>query len=92
MVVDDLHTAFGRTPRVKARRRQFIEQHLGANDLMAVVHTGGPTDASQEFTSNKRLLLAAVDRTMGRKLDSATIDEDRRVLPHTRRGVRPAIR
>src|SRR5262249_42489273 len=30
------------------------------------------TDASQEFTSNKRLLLAAVDKTMGRKLDSAT--------------------
>jgi VWFA-related protein len=73
MVVDDLHTYFGRTPRVRAAARQFIQQHLGANDLMAVVHTAGPSDASQEFTSNKRLLLAAVDRTMGRKLDSATV-------------------
>src|SRR5580765_4186957 len=73
MVVDDLHTYFGRTPRVKAAAREFIQQHLGANDLMAVVHTAASSDASQEFTSNKRLLLAAVDRTLGRKLDSATI-------------------
>lgn len=73
MVVDDLHTYFGRTPRVRAAAREFIQQHLGANDLMAVVHTAGASDASQEFTSNRRLLLAAVDRTMGRKLDSATV-------------------
>jgi VWFA-related protein len=73
MVIDDLHTYFGRTPRVRAAARQFIQQYLGANDLMAVVHTAGASDASQEFTNNKRLLLAAVDRTFGRKLDSATI-------------------
>src|SRR5581483_11929435 len=70
MVIDDLHTRFGRTQRVKAAARQFIEKRLGANDLMAVVHTAGPTDASQEFTNNKRLLLAAVDKTQGRKLAS----------------------
>ena len=73
MVIDDLHTNFGRSPRVKAVARQFIERHLGANDLMAVVHTFGPTDASQEFTSNTRLLLAAVDRVMGQKLTSSTV-------------------
>ncbi|MGE5245895.1 MAG: VWA domain-containing protein [Betaproteobacteria bacterium] len=73
MVIDDLHTLFGRTDRVKRAAREFIEQHLGANDLMAVVHTAGPTDASQDFTNNKRLLLAAVDRTDGRKLRSATL-------------------
>jgi VWFA-related protein len=75
MVVDDLHTRFGRTQRVKAAARQFIERRLGANDLMAVVHTFGATDASQEFTNNKRLLLAAVDKTQGRKLDSATANK-----------------
>jgi VWFA-related protein len=72
MVIDDMHTRFGRTPRVKIAAKQFIEQRLGANDLMAVVHTFGANNANQEFTSNKRLLLAAVDRTSGRKLDSAT--------------------
>jgi len=72
MVIDDYHTNFGRTQRVKLAAKQFIEQRLAANDLMAIVHTFGPSDASQEFTSNKRLLLAAVDRTQGRKLKSAT--------------------
>jgi VWFA-related protein len=75
MVVDDLHTRFGRSIRVKTAAKQFIERRLGANDLMAVVHTAGPSDASQEFTNNKRLLLAAVDKTMGRKLDSATANK-----------------
>ncbi|HKB13048.1 MAG TPA: VWA domain-containing protein [Vicinamibacterales bacterium] len=77
MVIDDLHTRFGRTVRVKAAARQFIERRFGANDLMAIVHTSGASDANQEFTSNKRLLLAAVDRTNGRKLDSATANKTR---------------
>src|SRR5262245_8759413 len=77
MVIDDLHTLPGRTPRVKAAARQFIERRFGANDLMAIVHTSGASDANQEFTSNKRLLLAAVDRTNGRKLDSATANKTR---------------
>ena len=72
MVIDDLHTNFGRSQRVKAAAKQFIERRLGANDLMAIVHTAGPTEWNQEFTSNKRLLLASVDRTQGRKLRSAT--------------------
>ncbi len=75
MVVDDMHTRFGRSNRVKGAAKQFIEQRLGANDLMAIVHTAGPSDGNQEFTSNKRLLDAAVDRTMGRKLDSATVSK-----------------
>ena len=72
MVIDDNHTNFGRTQRVRAAAKQFIERRLAANDLMAIVHTFGSSDANQEFTSNKRLLLAAVDRTQGRKLKSAT--------------------
>ena len=73
MVIDDLHTLFGRTDRVKRAARQFIEQRLGANDLMAIVHTSGRGDSGQEFTSNKRLLLASVDKTMGDKVRSATV-------------------
>jgi VWFA-related protein len=73
VILDDLHTDALRSQRVRLATRQFIERNLGANDLMAVVHTGGRTDAAQEFTGNKRLLLAAVDKFMGRKLVSATV-------------------
>jgi VWFA-related protein len=76
MVIDDLHTLFGRSSRVKLAAKQFIQRNLGANDLMAVVHTGGPSDANQEFTSNKRLLMAAVDRVSGLKLQSATLSRN----------------
>jgi VWFA-related protein len=76
LVLDDWHTAPLRTQLVKNAARQFIQRNLGANDLMAVVTTGGRTDASQEFTSNRRLLLAAVDKFMGQKLESATLNRN----------------
>ena len=68
LVLDDLHTAALRSQLVKNAARQFIQRNLGANDLMAVVYTGGRSDDNQEFTSNRRLLLAAVDKFMGQKL------------------------
>jgi VWFA-related protein len=41
---------------------------------MAVVHTAGSEEASQEFTNNKRLLLAAVEKTVGRSLPSSAFN------------------
>jgi len=73
LVLDDLHTATNRAPRVKRAAQQFINEHLSTNDLMAVLQVGGTSGGAQEFTSDKRLLLAAVDRFMGQKLQSATL-------------------
>jgi len=74
IVLDDLHTASFRSLLVRRAARQFIEEHMAANDLAAVVYTGGRGEAGQDFTSNKRLLLNAVDRFMGRKLRSKTLE------------------
>jgi VWFA-related protein len=76
MILDDLHVDALRTQRVRQSARQFIERNLGANDLMAVIFTGGRAADSQEFTSNKRLLLNAVDKFMGRKLQSVTLSKN----------------
>jgi VWFA-related protein len=94
IVLDDLHTHALRSSLVKRAARQFIERYLGANDLAAVVHVSGRADASQDFTTSKRLLLAAVDRFMGRKLRSATLgrlDEynRQRDLPQQQDSSRP---
>lgn len=75
LVLDDLHTQPLRSQRTKAAARQFIERYVGANDLAAVIHTGGRTDANQDFTNNQRLLLEAVDKFMGRKLRSSTLNK-----------------
>ncbi|MDR1990759.1 MAG: VWA domain-containing protein, partial [Acidobacteriaceae bacterium] len=76
MVLDDYHVDVTRTARVRASARQFIERNLGANDLMAIIFTGGRSQDAQEFTNNKRLLLAAVDHFTGQKLRSATLNRN----------------
>jgi VWFA-related protein len=73
IVLDDLHTHFSRTPRVKAAVRQFIERHIGVNDIAAIVQTGGSTKGVQEFTSSRSRLLRAADTFIGQKLRSATL-------------------
>jgi VWFA-related protein len=74
IVLDDMHTDVTRTPRVKAAARRFIENSFGVNDLAAVVYTGGRAEDSQDFTNNRRLLLAAIDKFTGRKMRSATLE------------------
>jgi VWFA-related protein len=81
LVMDGLHTGVSRSGQVKAAARQFLERHFAAGDLAAVVHTWGGAAAGQELTDNRRLLLASVDRFLGRKLQSVTqsrIEEYRR--------------
>jgi VWFA-related protein len=73
LLLDDLQTDFRRSARVKAAARQFIERYVGANDLAAVVYTGGAADRGQEFTGSRARLLASVDKFMGSKLPSATM-------------------
>lgn len=91
LVLDDLHTAGLRSHYVIQAASELIEEHMGTNDIAAVVHTSGRRDASQGFTSSKRLLRRAVRSFVGRKLDSATVDklrqlteEDNRRMPEDR--------
>jgi VWFA-related protein len=74
IVLDDLHTSFGNTPRVKVALRQFVERNFGTNDRAAVVYTSGRGQDGQDFTNNPRLLMAAIDRFTGRNLASATAE------------------
>ena len=59
--------------RASSSRRSF-----GANDVAAVVFTGR-NDASQDFTNNPRLLLAAVDKFVGQ--EAAVGDVERSSIP-----------
>jgi VWFA-related protein len=75
IVLDDLNTAFSRSGRVRAAARQFVERYLGANDVAAVVQTGGTRASAQEFTSSRPRLLRAIDTFMGQKERSATLEK-----------------
>jgi VWFA-related protein len=75
LVLDDLHTSALRSQLVRDAGQRFLQQYVGVNDLAAVVYTSGREDAAQELTGNRRLLLAAVDKFLGRKLPSATAEK-----------------
>jgi len=74
IVLDANHVQPARSVYVKRTARQFIEKYMAANDLAAVVHIGRD-DISQNFTSNKTLLLASVDKFMGTELRSAVLNK-----------------
>ncbi len=75
LVLDDLHTAPLRSTLVKRAAREFVQRYIGANDMTAVLETGGRSDAAQDFTDNRTLLLDAIDKFMGQKTRSATMNK-----------------
>ena len=72
LMLDDLHTSFQRVEIVRAAARAFVENHMAANDLAAVVHLSGLGNNGQSLTTNKRLLIEAIDKFVGRNLESTT--------------------
>jgi VWFA-related protein len=91
IVLDDQHTHPLRSQRLKAAARQFVLRYMGANDTAAIVYTSGRSDVAQEFTNSQRRLLAAVDKFMGRKLRSSTLerlDEEQRTRGTRQQGDR----
>jgi VWFA-related protein len=74
IVLDDLDVSSMRTAQVRKSAKEFVARYMGANDIAAVLHTSGRSDAAQEFTSNKQLLNAAIDKFVGRRMRSLTIE------------------
>lgn len=74
IVLDDLNVAPLRSKIVVDAARQLIERHFGPNDIAAIAYTSGRTDGAQEFTSDRAVLLAAIDKFQGRKLRSSVIE------------------
>jgi VWFA-related protein len=63
-----------RTPQTKELARRFVLENMSGSDQAAIVHVGSEK-ISQDFTSNKRLLLESIDRFTGQKLRSAVLNK-----------------
>ncbi len=61
-VVDDLGLSFESMGQVRRQLRKFIENELQPNDLVAIIRTGGQMGALQQFTTDRRVLIRAVDQ------------------------------
>ncbi len=62
LVVDDLGLSYESMGPVRHAIQKWIEEEMQPNDLVALVMTGGGEGALQQFTNDRRLLSAAVNR------------------------------
>jgi VWFA-related protein len=61
LVVDDLGLSFESIISVKEALKKFVNEQMQPNDLVAVLRTSRGIGSLQQFTSDKRQLLAAID-------------------------------
>ncbi|HMS39289.1 MAG TPA: VWA domain-containing protein, partial [Pyrinomonadaceae bacterium] len=62
LVVDDLSLSFESAYRVRRSLRKFVDEQMQEGDLVAIIRTGAGIGALQQFTADKRLLYAAIER------------------------------
>lgn len=62
IVVDDLGISFENIPAVRYSLKKFLNEQMQEGDLVAIVRTGSGIGALQSFTSDKRQLLAAIEK------------------------------
>ncbi|MDM7922062.1 MAG: VWA domain-containing protein [Pyrinomonadaceae bacterium] len=62
LVVDDLTLSFASVAQTRAALRRFVEQQMQDGDLVGIIRTGAGIGALQQFTSDKRQLMAAIER------------------------------
>ncbi|MGA9994533.1 MAG: VWA domain-containing protein [Pyrinomonadaceae bacterium] len=62
LVVDDLGLSFASTEWTKQALKKFVDEQLQPGDLVAIIRTSSGVGALQQFTTDRRLLHAAIDR------------------------------
>ncbi len=62
LVVDDLGLSFESTHFVRNSLHKFVDEQMQPGDLVAVIRTGAGVGALQQFTTDRQLLHAAIDR------------------------------
>lgn len=62
LVVDDLGLSFDSMARVRQSLKKFVDTEMQPGDLVAIIRTGAGIGALQQFTADKRMLYAAIDR------------------------------
>ena len=62
LVVDDLGLSFESAYFTRNALKKFVDEQMQPNDLVAIIRTGAGVGALQQFTSDKRMLYAAIER------------------------------
>ena len=62
LVVDDLSLSFASMYWVKSALKKYVNENVQEGDLVALIRTGGGVGSQQQFTMDRRQLLAAIEK------------------------------
>ena len=62
LVVDDLGMSFASVFSVREALKKFVDEQMQEGDLVAIIRTSAGISVFQQFTSDKRILRAAIER------------------------------
>jgi VWFA-related protein len=82
LVVDDLSLSFESMDSVRRTLRQFVDEQMQPGDLVALWETGRSNSVFQQFTSDKRVLQAAIENLRWNPCGLGLIDPFAPVIPH----------
>ena len=81
LVVDDLGLSYESIYQVRRALKKFVDEQMQPNDLVAVIRTGGGTGSLQQFTSDKNILYAAIEKVRWNPIGRAGISAFAAVEP-----------
>lgn len=62
LVVDDLSMSFESVYYTRRALKKFVDEQMRDGDLVAIIRTGAGIGALQQFTADKRMLYAAIEK------------------------------
>lgn len=62
LVVDDLSLSFESAYYTRRALKKFVDEQMQEGDLVAIIRTGAGVGALQQFTADKRMLYAAIEK------------------------------
>ena len=73
LVVDDLSLSFESAYATRRALKKFVDEQVQPGDLVAIIRTGDGIGALQQFTADKRILYAAIEKVKWNPLGSGGI-------------------
>ncbi len=74
IVIDDLNISFSGIYYVKRALRDFVDKQMQPNDLVAIIRASSGIGVLQQFTSDKQILYAAIEKIRWYPLGNDNID------------------
>jgi VWFA-related protein len=73
LVVDDLSLSFDSAYYTRRALKKFVDEQMQDGDLVAIIRTGAGIGALQQFTADKRMLYAAIEKVKWNPMGSGGI-------------------